>query len=116
MNKKTILIIAVMAIAAAIVFAYSQAPRFEKPPENIPCGMTNCHGFDVSCGQPVQCELVYQYGDNCRRFTHCAVVNGTCQSSIEKRFEECKSCVVGCAPLLETDYLKGMECEYKCTL
>ncbi|MBS3050952.1 MAG: hypothetical protein J4400_02285 [Candidatus Aenigmarchaeota archaeon] len=116
MNKKIIFAVAVIIIATAAYWI--SIPPWERiKEESIPCGPTNCHGFDVQCGQPAQCELVYQYGDNCRRFVKCAVVNSTCQTIQEQpRFNQCISCVMSCAPMLETDYLKGMECEYRCTL
>lgn len=118
--KKKIIIIAIV-IAAVVIIAYRLSiPEWKfmdvSETSSIPCGPTNCHGFDVACGVPASCELVYQYGDNCRRFVHCSVINGTCQTTPDERFEECKACVAGCVPFLETDYLKGMECEYTCTL
>ncbi len=118
---KKILLFCIIILAVAALVYYNSIPKWkfelkEKEAVSIPCGLTNCHGFDVSCGTPASCELVYQYGDNCRRFAHCSVVNGTCQISKDDRFEECKACVLGCVPLLEQDYLKGMECEYRCSL
>lgn len=121
MNKlrKIALIIIVIAAMGVGWAVYESTPPWKHLKEQpvVPCGYSNCHGWDVQCGQPAQCELVYQYGDNCRRFVKCAVVNGTCTTVPEQpRFDECRACVVGCAPMLETDYLKGMECEYRCTL
>ncbi|KHO47808.1 MAG: hypothetical protein QT00_C0002G0470 [archaeon GW2011_AR5] len=119
MKKHVIVSLIIIALAALTVAwaVYESWPPWKHIREqSVPCGPTNCHGFDVQCGQPAGCELVYQYGDNCRRFVKCSVINGTCQRTVEDRFEECKSCVAGCFPMLETDYLKAMECEYTCTL
>lgn len=105
----------VIFIAAIVVLVFLVYPR--DPPKPIVCGMENCHGLSLVCGaNPVQnCDMVYSFGDNCRRFAKCMVVNQTCMISVENRFGECINCINECAKLLNSDYLKAMECEYRCT-
>ena len=105
----------VLAIIAAGVFALYVA-SLPKPQ----CGFQSCHGLDLSCGKPIQCELVYQYGDNCRQYAHCRfegnALTGSCQLSKDDRFDVCKACVAKCLQDFRDDYIKSFECEYKCTL
>ncbi|HIG97567.1 MAG TPA: hypothetical protein HA230_04455 [Candidatus Aenigmarchaeota archaeon] len=105
----------VIFIASIIVLLFLVYPR--APPKPIVCGMENCHGLSLTCGANIaqNCEMVYSFGDNCRQFVKCKVVNQTCMIAVEDRFRECINCINECAKLLETDYLKAMECEHWCT-
>ncbi|MBI4174937.1 MAG: hypothetical protein HY517_04800, partial [Candidatus Aenigmarchaeota archaeon] len=60
-TKMIYLVAAIFAIAAVAFVVYAN----NLPVKN--CGFQSCHGLDLSCGAQIQCELVYQYGDNCRQ-------------------------------------------------
>lgn len=107
-------------IAAVLVFGATFVIITNLPRPT--CGFQNCHGLDLSCGSPIQCELVYQYGDNCRRFARCtydggiAGIGGSCQLIKENMFEECKACITKCLQDFGIDDIRSFDCEYRCTL
>ncbi len=113
--KKIYLIALAVILASGIVFSFyaNSLPKTN-------CGFQSCHGLDLSCGAQIQCELVYQYGDNCRQYAKCYFegngLTGSCFLNKSSRFDECKSCVQKCLQDFGDDYIKSFECEYKCTL
>lgn len=62
------------------------------------CGITSCHGLDLSCGGevPLVCTEMYQLGDFCREYFNCSYVNGSCGAVSSIPFVMCKGCVRVC--------------------
>jgi len=86
-------------------------------PDVIECGLTPCHGLDLTCGPdvPEVCTAVYQLGDKCRQFTNCTLEsNGTCRMVTTPEFDACKSCVQTCLNESRNDPPKSFACEEKC--
>ena len=103
-----------LLISVLLLSACKSQPIQQNPPEtNLKCGIQNCHGLDIACGQnvPEVCTEEYQLGDFCRKFAACKVVNGQCQIEQNDKFEQCKSCVEGCKGL---GFQKIFECESNC--
>lgn len=76
------------------------------------CGISNCHGAEVTCGVPVEmCTMEYALGDFCREFASCYLSNGYCELEKEPEFDSCISCVKKCQ---ELDAMSGFECENEC--
>lgn len=81
------------------------------------CGLTPCHGLDLTCGPaiPEVCTTVYQLGDKCRQFLNCTLdSDGTCLMVTTPEFETCKSCVLMCLNESRKDPAKSFACEEKC--
>jgi hypothetical protein len=79
------------------------------------CGIENCHGLDIECGEPVQmCTAMYQLGDKCREFAKCGKVNGKCQQIENSEFTSCKSCALKCEKDFPNDAEKALDCESMC--
>jgi hypothetical protein len=81
------------------------------------CGITNCHGFDITCGdvsEPIACTMIYMVGDACRQFASCGVVNGTCQPVVSKKFNDCKTCVETCETKNKNNPVGASTCEDTC--
>lgn len=86
-------------------------------PDMPDCGLTPCHGLDLTCGPdiPEVCTAVYQLGDKCRQYAHCTIdSNGTCQLVTNPEFDACKSCVQACLSESRDDPSKSFACEEKC--
>jgi hypothetical protein len=87
-------------------------------PGNPPdCGLTPCHGLDLTCGPdiPEVCTAVYQLGDKCRQFTSCTTdSNGTCRMETKPEFDTCRTCVQTCLNESRNDPSKSFACEEKC--
>jgi len=81
--------------------------------EEQTCGIQNCHGLEISCGQnlPEFCTEIYQLGDFCRDFIECGIVNENCQLIENPKFNECKSCVEKCN---EFTGIEAFACEDDC--
>ncbi len=76
------------------------------------CEVSNCHGMEVTCGEPVEaCTMEYALGDFCRDFASCQLNDGYCDLEKQPRFDSCVSCVTKC---LELDPIDGFECENEC--
>jgi hypothetical protein len=85
------------------------------PPSSGECGVANCHGLDIECGEPVQmCTAMYQLGDKCREFAKCGKVNGKCQQIENSEFTSCKSCALKCEKDFPNDAEKALDCESMC--
>lgn len=88
---------------------------YNKSHKKVDCGVSNCHGMDVSCDKPVQmCTADYQLGDRCREFITCESVNGQCQQKIDPKFEVCKSCITTCQKKYPHDVNQQFLCESAC--
>lgn len=84
--------------------------------ENETCGIENCHGLDIICGQNIAevCTALYMEGDNCRQFASCEKKDGKCQLAYSSDFESCKSCVEKCKIDFPSEQNKFFLCESKC--
>jgi len=82
------------------------------------CGVTTCHGLEITCGnaQQVMCTQMYQTGDICLQYAKCALVNGSCEQIPNTKFNNCKNCVQKCIDTYSNsnDYSKLSECEGFC--
>ncbi len=126
-QRKTIFILAgllgLVFLAGAIFILNNY--RLEKKTVNVPveiieeevaCGVENCHGLEVLCGEnPARiCTMEYRVGDICRQFAGCEVVEGGCQQKKDQRFDLCADCVLQC----ENDFAeipdRVLECEALC--
>lgn len=99
-------------------------PRDQEPvvPPAIPdavssCGVTNCHGMEVTCGDVsdggLMCTMEYRLGDFCRQYVDCSVVDGMCQPVKDPRYETCVSCVETCLSDAK-DPSDAFSCEESC--
>ncbi|HCC04902.1 TPA: hypothetical protein DEP58_01185 [Patescibacteria group bacterium] len=92
------------------------SPPPSSPNEGTSCGVTNCHGMEVTCGDVseggVMCTMEYRIGDFCRQYVDCSVVNGTCQKVEDPRYETCVSCVETCLGI--EDPTDAFSCEERC--
>ncbi|MFA5348052.1 MAG: hypothetical protein WC294_07935 [Methanoregula sp.] len=80
------------------------------------CGVTPCHGLDLTCGPriPEVCTEVYQLGDKCRQFANCTMDGRTCRIVTTPEFDTCKSCVLMCLNESRNDPSKSFACEETC--
>jgi len=80
------------------------------------CGVTNCHGLDVTCGSapPMACTMVYQLGDKCRKFVTCQSSGSRCTPVTSPAYTSCRSCVEQCQIAAGADSLAASSCEDKC--
>lgn len=118
-----ILVICVLVIGGISLFVYLDKTTFILPPkekepgvEEGKCGIENCHGLDITCGPniPEVCTMEYAFGDGCRQYASCQIINGECQLIKSEKFEECKSCVEKCLQDFKEDIIKASECEGEC--
>lgn len=125
-NNKIIYGVIVFLGLAAVLFVSNnyQIQISEKPrkPIGLPpvlttkCGIENCHGLDIACGQniPEVCDMSYRLGDKCRRLASCQVISSTCQLVRSAELDTCKSCVENCERQFDGDPEKAFACESKC--
>lgn len=80
------------------------------------CGITNCHGLDITCGDNSKqfCDMMYGLGDNCRQYVTCRIQNGKCQQIQNEKFNTCKSCTQKCEQDNINNPEKAFECESTC--
>lgn len=86
----------------------------ENPAYTGQCGIENCHGLDIVCGDnvPEACTEIYAIGDFCRQFASCEISGDSCQLAESKEFSKCKGCIEEC---IEYDDPTRVEsCELKC--
>lgn len=90
----------------------------ERPPEVIgkDCYIQGCHGLDIRCGtSKVQaCDATYQLGDNCRQLARCEIIDEKCEPVLDRRFNDCKTCVQNCELKYKNDPIAVSECEPSC--
>ncbi len=115
-DKKLIYVFTAILLFSGIgLFVYQTTAN---PDKQVPvkCGMENCHGMDITCGQnvPEVCTGEYLLGDKCRPFASCEVVNGKCQLIKSERFGACKSCVEKCLSDFKNDYIRAFDCGEDC--
>jgi len=86
------------------------------PVDRGQCGIENCHGLDIVCGdEPAQvCTMEYRIGDICRQYAACGVIHGTCQQIENAKFSACKACVNKCENDLANAPYAILDCEQKC--
>lgn len=86
------------------------------PEENTTCGVTNCHGMEVTCGDVseggLMCTMEYRIDDFCRRYVSCETVNGICEAVKDPRHETCVSCVNECLDM--EDPMNAFDCGETC--
>ncbi|MEI6462860.1 MAG: hypothetical protein WCO33_04315 [bacterium] len=81
------------------------------------CGITNCHGVDVTCGNVTEqfaCTAMYALGDKCRQYVSCQTTNGTCEKVVDPRYTSCVSCVQKCNTNFPNDPVGASSCESRC--
>ncbi len=80
------------------------------------CGIENCHGVDITCGEHVAevCTMMYALGDFCRAYASCAVVDGQCRLVENPLFVECRACVKQCELDHPDDSPAASYCESRC--
>ncbi len=84
------------------------------PTTNTSCGVTNCHGTTVTCGDvsdPIACTMEYRIGDFCRRYVSCEFVRNSCTAVKDTRYSTCVSCVEKCT---SENPENAFMCEDKC--
>ena len=81
-----------------------------------PCGVTNCHGTNVTCGKDIAevCTMEYSLGDKCRSLAACRVLNGTCTVVEQPGYQACVSCAEQCNQTSGGDPVKAFDCESRC--
>lgn len=86
------------------------------PTATITCGLSKCHGTDVTCvsNPPEVCTMEYKLGDRCRNYLHCESSEGTCTLVKDSGFSACKACVEACELRGGDDTLWAQSCEEKC--
>ena len=84
--------------------------------ENDVCGIENCHGLEIICGpNPAEiCTLIYEIGDNCRKYAECQIQDGLCQQIENPQFTKCKTCVEDCLERYKDEQTELFECERQC--
>lgn len=111
MKKSLFLLIIVLLVFSHTVFA------LEKSNNSQPhCGIENCHGLDISCGRdvPKECTAIYKFGDRCRQYAKCGIINGECMFLESEEFKECKLCIQKCQETFKNDMPAGFGCESQC--
>jgi len=80
------------------------------------CGVTNCHGLDVTCGSvpPMACTMEYQIGDKCRKLVSCQPSGSRCVPVTSAAYTACRACVEHCQIAAGADNLAAFSCEEKC--
>lgn len=119
MNKKYwVLIGLIILLVAAGVFVYQKYYVKNSTNETqAECGVANCHGLEIECGQPAEiCTQDIESGDVCRQYAECETKNGVCQQKINDNFTTCKTCVETCQKENPNDPSAEMNCENSCYL
>lgn len=113
MGKVLLLFIVALFMIGGHAFASEKSNHLEKR-----CGIENCHGLDIICGMniPETCTAMYKFGDRCRQYARCEIVDGECMLIKDKRFKECQLCVQTCQKTIQDDVVRAFECESKCGL
>ena len=111
MKKTLSLFFVVMMIFSHKVFALEKINAFQQR-----CGIENCHGLDIICGEnvPDECTAIYKFGDRCRQYVKCEIVDGECILVEGREFKECKLCVQKCQEAFKDDIIESFRCESQC--
>lgn len=128
-NLKIILLGLIVIIGLSFVsfFFYNYQiqiqPKVNQPIKLPPiisnqCGIENCHGLEISCGPnvPEYCDMKYSFGDRCRQFAQCGLVDGKCQQIENSVFTDCKICVEKCQENFAQDFIQLSNCESNCVM
>jgi hypothetical protein len=131
-KKNSIIFFVSILVLGAVVFLtprdradapIESRPQGEVPMDNVggsneKCGIENCHGLDIICGENVAdfCTMEYQLGDSCRKFARCEMRNGKCQMTPSDNFDECKTCVEKCKDDFSESDPEIWNCESDCHL
>ena len=85
-------------------------------PVNDTCGITNCHGLEITCGSDIaqMCTAMYALGDRCREYAVCGIVDGQCEFISDPEFTACKTCVEDCFTKFSNDQIEIFNCESQC--
>lgn len=77
------------------------------------CVETNCHGSTVTCGfgEQMACTEEYVFGDLCRAFVRCEVINENCIPVENEKYSQCLSCLSSCESRNDIDL---SSCDYNC--
>jgi len=112
-KKLLVFLFVVLLIAGGTALAWQNKDRLV----GKKCGIESCHGLEIQCGPnvPDVCTMMYELGDNCRKFAKCEVVERECQLTESPDFDQCKACVTQCIEEFEDDSVKAFECEAGCT-
>lgn len=80
------------------------------------CGIENCHGLAMTCGSkvPEACTEEYAFGDRCRQFAACKIINNECTLLKSEKFDTCASCAQKCKENYQNDISKAFDCESRC--
>lgn len=80
------------------------------------CGIENCHGMEILCGPNVaeQCTMMYAFGDRCRVYAQCQMVDGRCWRVESERYKVCIECVKACEEMYKGDMPQAFACESSC--
>lgn len=110
------ILFAVIVVVSAVGFVSSVGAQGRGSPSE--CGIENCHGLNITCGPniPKACTMMYGFGDRCRQFVRCEIIEGKCQLVESEAFQRCKMCIEECKQYGEKDIIKSFECESHCGL
>ena len=80
------------------------------------CGIENCHGLAITCGSkvPEACTEEYAFGDRCRQFAICKMIDNECRLLKNEKFDTCASCAQRCKDAYQDDITGAFECESRC--
>jgi hypothetical protein len=80
------------------------------------CGIENCHGMDIQCGPNIaeQCTMMYAFGDRCRAYAQCQILDGRCALVESKQYKDCIDCVKACEEMHKGDMPQAFACEGSC--
>jgi hypothetical protein len=114
--KKIILLFLIIVVAVGAYFIFIKKDNLNQETEDtekITCGIEQCHGLEVTCGQnvPEFCTAIYQLGDFCQQFVNCRTVENECKMMETEKFEACKTCVSKCERI---EGVEAFDCEAEC--
>lgn len=107
MAKRTLTVLGLVAFLAAVIPLSAAGEK---------CGIENCHGLDIQCGPNIaeQCTMMYGFGDRCRAFAQCQIIDGRCGLVESKEFKACVDCVKACEESNKGDIPQAFACEGSC--
>lgn len=82
------------------------------------CGIENCHGIQIQCGPNIaeQCTMMYAFGDRCRAYAQCQILDGRCGLVESKKYKVCVDCVKACEEMHVGDMPQAFMCESSCAV
>lgn len=99
-----------------IVMILASGCTEKNTPQEPKCGIENCHGLDITCGSsvPDACTEIYMFGDRCRQYVICVMIEEECRLLENERFDTCRLCIEKCKVDFVDDISKAFECESRC--